>query len=140
MTNLPEHFVKTIIGVHGDEGKAWIADFPAILAAIAERYDLTVGAPFVLSYNYVCAATRRDGTPVVLKLSPPYPEFYTEVAALRHYGVEGCVEVLDADPDAGVVILERIFPGTMLREISNDEDATRIAAEVMSKLWKPLPP
>ena len=139
MTQLPEHFIQTIIGVHGAAGEAWLAAFPEILAAVAARYELTVGAPFLLSYNYVCAATRRDGTPVVLKLSPPYPEFHTEVAALRHYGVEGCVEVLDADPAAGIVILERIFPGTMLRDLPDDEAATRIAAEVMQKLWKPLP-
>jgi streptomycin 6-kinase len=140
MTPLPADFVKTIIDVHGDEGAAWIASFPEHLAAVAEQYDLVLGAPFVLSYNYVCAATRGDSMPVVLKLSPPNPEFHTEVAALRHYGVEGCVEVLEADADAGILIMERIFPGTMLRELRNDDEATRIAAEVMRKLWRPLPP
>lgn len=136
--DLPDHFVKTITSIH-DDGAEWIAALPEFLAAVAERYDLTLGAPFKLSYNYVCEATRRDGTPVVLKLTPPYDEFYTEVAALRHYGVEGCVEVLDADPDAGIVILERIFPGTMLREVQDDDEATQIAAGVMMKLWRPLP-
>ena len=139
MTQLPEHFIQTLIGVHGEAGEAWIATFPETLAEIAARYELTLGAPFLLSFNYVCAATRRDGTPVVLKISPPYPEFHTEVAALRHYGVEGCVEVLDADPAAGIVILERILPGTMLRDLPDDDAATHIAAEVMQKLWKPLP-
>ena len=138
MPNLPEHFIKTITAIH-DDGVAWLAALDDTLAAVAARYDLMLGEPFKLSYNYVCAATRRDGTPVVLKLSPPYDEFYTEVAALRHYGVEGCVELLDADPDAGIVILERLFPGTMLRDIPDDDEATRIAAEVMKQLWKPLP-
>src|SRR5690606_17492043 len=92
-------------------------------------------------YNYVCAATRSDGRPVVLKVSPPYDEFYTEVAALRHYGVEGCVELLDADPDQGIVILERLLPGETIHALSseNDDEATRIAASVMTKLWRPLP-
>src|SRR5215203_655012 len=142
MHGLPDHFIKTIMSVHGEDGEAWLATFPATLAAVAERYGLTLGAPFKLSYNYVCAATREDGTPVVLKLSPPYNEFYGEVAALRHYGVAGCVELLDADPDAGVVILERIFPGEMLHDmtVENDDEATRIMAEVMKNLWRPLPP
>jgi streptomycin 6-kinase len=102
---------------------------------------LTLGAPFNLSYNYVCAATRRDGLPVVLKLSPPHDEFHTEVAALRHYDVAGCVQLLDADPTAGILIMERIFPGETLHEmtIDNDEQATRILAEVMRNLWRPLP-
>jgi streptomycin 6-kinase len=140
MMQLPEHFVRTITAIH-DDGAEWLAALPQFLDSVAQRYDLTVGAPFNLSYNYVCAATRRDGTPVVLKLSPPYDEFYTEVAALRHYGVEGCVELLEADPDQGIVILERLFPGETLHALSlqDDDKATRIAADVMLKLWKPLP-
>ena len=138
--HLPEHFVKTIIGVHGEKGEAWLARFPKLLADVAERYNLTIGAPFTLSYNYVCAATQQDGTPVVLKLSPPNWEFASEVAALRHYDVRGCVQVLDADPEAGVLILERVTPGEPLRNLPDDDEATRIAAQVMQNLWKPLPP
>jgi streptomycin 6-kinase len=140
MLDLPEHFINTITAVH-DDGAEWLAALSDTLADVAARYDLTLGAPFTLSYNYVCAATRGDGTPVVLKLSPPYTEFYTEVAALRHYGVAGCVELLDADPDAGIVILERLFPGETLRELTlrDDDQATHIAAEVMLNLWRPLP-
>jgi streptomycin 6-kinase len=50
------------------------------------------------------------------------------------------VEVLDADPDAGIVILERLFPGENIHALSleNDDEATRIAAGVMMKLWKPI--
>jgi streptomycin 6-kinase len=107
---------------------------------MAARYDLTLGAPFDLSYNYVCAATQRDGTPVVLKLSPPHAEFQSEIDALRHYGVEGCVELLEADAAAGIMIMERVLPGTPLHELPDDDEATRIAAEVMRKLWRPLPP
>jgi streptomycin 6-kinase len=138
--DLPEHFVRAITSVH-DDGAEWLAALPEFLAAVADRYELTLGAPFKLSYNYVCAATRSDGRPVVLKVSPPYDEFYTEVAALRHYGVEGCVELLDADPDQGIVILERLLPGETIHALSfeNDDEATRIAASVMTKLWRPLP-
>lgn len=136
---LPEHFVKTIASVHGAKGEAWLAAFPKLLASVAERYNLTIGAPFTLSYNYVCAATRQDGTPVVLKLSPPNWEFASEVAALRHYDVRGCVQLLDADIEAGVLILERVFPGDPLRSLTDDDETTRIAAQVMQNLWKPLP-
>jgi streptomycin 6-kinase len=140
MTELPAEFVKTILDIHGDEGAAWLDSFPQRLATIAARYDLTLGAPFALSYNYVCAATRRAGTPVVLKLSPPNDEFQSEMDALRHYGVEGCVELLEADAAAGIMLMERVLPGTPLHELPDDEEATRIAAEVMRKLWRPLPP
>ena len=39
----------------------------------------------------------------------------------------------------GVLIIERLQPGNMLLECDNDDQATRIAAEVMQKLWRPLP-
>ena len=76
LPQLPEYFVKTVIGVYGEEGEAWLVALPEILASVAARYELTLGAPFGLSYNYVCAATQRDDTPVVLKLSPPDGEAY----------------------------------------------------------------
>src|SRR3954471_13118455 len=122
MLELPEHFVKTIQGVYGEKGAVWIASLSQILASVAERYQLTLAAPFALSYNYVCAATSADGTPVVLKLGPPNPEFNTEVAALRHYDIAGCVQLLEADPDAGVMIMERILPGVTLHELTRDND------------------
>ncbi len=144
MLNLPAHFIKTNLGVYEEEGEAWLASLPERLATVAERYELSLGAPFALSYNYVCAATRRDGTAVVLKLSPPNQEYYTEVAALRHYqatthSTQACVALLEADAGAGLMILERILPGTSLHDLP-DDDAIRIAAEVMLKLWRPLPP
>lgn len=141
MTQLPNHFAKTIAGVLGDVGQEWLDQFPQILAAVAERYELTLGDPFALSYNYVCAATTRDDTPVVLKLSPPYAEFKHEVNALRHYDVRGSVQVLDVDLELRAVILERVAPGDPLRTLAlrDDDLATHIAVEVMQNLWKPLP-
>lgn len=141
MTHLPEHFTKTIVGVLGQTGREWLAQFPQILAGVAERYALTLGAPFALSYNYVCEATQVDGTPVVLKLSPPYHEFYHEVNALRHYDVRGCARLIEADLAVRAVILERVVPGEPLRDLvpQDDERATHIAAQVMQNLWKPLP-
>lgn len=138
MPNLPEHFIKTITSIH-DDGAEWLAALDETLEVVAPRYDLVLGDPFKLSYNYVCAAAggamaHRLFSNLARPMMSSIPRF-----ALRHYGVEGCVELLEADPDAGIVILERLFPGTMLRDVSDDEDATRIAAEVMKKLWKPLP-
>jgi streptomycin 6-kinase len=141
MVDLPEHFTRMIRGVYGDEGVAWLASLPELLASVAQRHELALGAPFDLSYNYVCAATRRDGTPIVLKFCPPNDEFYTETAALRHYDVRGCVELLAVDLDARAMIMERILPGQPLHDLvsTNDDAATHVVAEVMSNLWQPLP-
>lgn len=140
MADLPAHFAKTIIGVYGPAGATWLDTLQARLARILDRYDLTLGAPFDLSYNYVTAATRSDGTPVVLKLGVPDGEIQDEIAALRHYDGNGMVMLLEADADEGLMILERVLPGTPLSELADDDQATHHAATVMSNLWRPLPP
>src|SRR5687768_2157061 len=112
MNDLPAHFAKTIIGVYGPAGATWLDTLHARLARILDRYDLTLGAPFDLSYNYVTAATRSDGTPVVLKLGVPDGGIQAEIAALRHYDGNGMVALLEADSDEGLMILERVLPGT----------------------------
>ena len=46
-------------------GKEWLERLPALLDEAAQRWRLVAGAPFPLSYNYVCAATRKDGSEAV---------------------------------------------------------------------------
>ena len=81
-----------------------------------------------------------DGTEVVLKLGVPNPELTTEIAALRLYDGYGAARLLDADVEAGFLLLERLRPGTPLVEVADDAQATAIAAGVMRKLWRPVPP
>ncbi len=59
MTQLPEAFVQTVIDLHGGVGVVWIEALPDRLHELAARWDLTLGKPFALSYNYVTAATRQ---------------------------------------------------------------------------------
>jgi streptomycin 6-kinase len=140
MRHLPEAFVQTIIDLHGGVGVAWLEALPAHLNNLAAQWDLTLGQPFDLSYNYVTSAVRGDGVPVVLKVGVPHRELHCEMAALRHYAGRGAVQLLEADPASGVMLLEHLLPGTPLRRHPNDDEATHWAAEVMTKLWRPLPP
>ena len=131
-------FCRTIRELYGAHGEAWLADLPALLARCARRWSLEIAPPFPnLSYNYVAPARRADGVELVLKAGPPNPEMFTEIAALRCYGGRGIVRLLDADTDWGVLLLERLRPGTPLTGVTDDEAATRIAADVMRQLWQP---
>ncbi len=49
------------------------------------------------------------------------------------------VVLLDADAEKGMLLLERLQPGRMLSTLEDDELATRIAADVMRQLWRPIP-
>jgi streptomycin 6-kinase len=133
-------FSTTIKEVYGVEGEAWLARLPALLAECERRWRLTVQPPFPnLSYNYVAPAVQAGGVEVVLKAGLPNRELETEIAALRLAAGRGMVRPLSADSGLGVMLLERLRPGTMLAEVRDDEQATAIAATVMQQLWQPLP-
>lgn len=137
---LPQDFIRTIIEVDGEEGAAWLARLPTILDICAERWGVTLAHHFEpLSYNFVAPGVREDGRTVVVKAGVPGKERRQEEAALRFFGGHGMVELLDADTDLGVMLLERLLPGTPLVELPDDDEATVIAAQVMRALWRPLP-
>lgn len=139
MNSLPPYFVHNITTFFPN-GAAWLTTLPSQLEEVAARWNLTIGeAVPKLSFNYVCFATRTDGTPVILKMGVPSEETRSEIEALQWYQGRGVVRVLEADADHGWVLLERIFPGTPLSAIEDDDVATHIAAELMQQLWVPLP-
>lgn len=139
MLNLPAHFTKTVTTTFTG-GAEWLARLPDLLAECERRWSLTVRpSPFTLSYNYVAPATLADGTEIVLKAGVPNRELRTEIEALRLYNGRSAVRLLDADPDKGILLLERLCPGQMLTTLTDDDEATRIAALVMQTLWRPLP-
>lgn len=138
----PTAFRRNIEREFGAKGRAWLESLASLIAAYAERWSLTVGPPFDdLSYGYVAPAIRGDGVQCVLKLCIPEPasEFAAGLDCLRLWEGEGSARLLEADEAGGAVLLERLEPGTMLRELApNDDDAaTLIAADVMRRLWRP---
>lgn len=140
MTPLPPSFLRNIRNSFGAEGERWLAELPNLLNKAARRWDLSLGEPFLLSYNYVCAATRAAGTQAVLKIGVPNRELKSEMTALRLFDGEGACRLLEADDENYTFLLERLSPGQMLVEMDDDEARTHIACEVMTRLWRPAPP
>jgi streptomycin 6-kinase len=137
--NLPADFLHNIHTAFGVDGKQWLENLPSLLEEAAQKWELTLGEPLLLSYNYVCAAKRADGTDVVLKLGVPNRELKSELAALRLFNGDGACRLLEADDDRYMFLLERLKPGEMLTTLKDDEEATHIAADVMTHLWRKPP-
>jgi streptomycin 6-kinase len=141
MHTVPERLARTFVDLFGDAGRAWLEHLPDLVTECERRWSLSVGPPLEnLSYNYIAPAMRADGTEVVLKLGYPHPELTSEIEALSIYDGRGSVRLLDADLDRGALLLERLRPGTLLLHTSviDDDEATRIAARVMRRLWRPV--
>ncbi|PRX99933.1 aminoglycoside phosphotransferase family protein [Allonocardiopsis opalescens] len=146
---IPDDFAEDVRLRCGADGERWLRDLPGLLNRYSRRWGLRISAePFPLSYNYVVAARRHDGTDAVLKLCHPRTvELPLEAAALRHFGPRRAAEVLDADlvgieEYGGALLLGRVRPGESLVATAAADDlrATSAAAEVMRVLHEAGPP
>jgi streptomycin 6-kinase len=138
--NLTEEFSSRITGAFGLAGVEWLNQLPHLLENAANQWSIRLLPPFQsLSYHYVAPAIGPDGEPVVLKVGVPNREFSTEIDALRHFGGHGTVRLIEADADAGLMLLERIVPGVPLQRMQDDDLATTIFAQVMRRLKKSSP-
>lgn len=143
MLQHPPGFVSTITNTFGADGEQFIANLPALIAEASVRWGLTNIQPVEnLSYNFVAFATspptpllKGEGD-VVLKIGVPRDELTSEMEALRLFNGEGACRLLDCDEEKGFLLLERLKPGVMLATMEDDEEATRIAAQVMKRIWR----
>ena len=145
--NLPPEFISTIQNTYREEGHAFLKALPELIAEASVRWGLTDVQPApTLSYNFVAFAAST--TPqtiggfaqrnVVLKMGVPNNEMRSEMAALRLFNGEGACRLLEYDEEKCWMLLERLNPGVMLAAMEDDEEATRIAAEVMKRIWRGL--
>ncbi len=113
---------------------------PAFVQECRVRWSLDLEKPFEnLSYNLVVPGTMSDGKAIVLKIGVVCDELIAEIAALTLFGGVGAVRLLDHDTRRGILLMERVLPGTPLFKLIDGPGATRTAALVMRSLWR-IPP
>ncbi|MGD6901026.1 aminoglycoside phosphotransferase family protein [Bacillus infantis] len=134
---LPEAFKRTIINVHKENGIQWLSSFDDLIEECERRWKLRIGEHYKLSYNFAAPVFMADGTEAVLKLSVPGGESKGEAYALEQLKGPGVVEVYEADVEKGILLLEKVSPGSTLAGVEDDEEAAGIAANLMKNLWVP---
>lgn len=137
---IPKSLSERVERVHGELGRAWLDKLPALVNECRDRWSLKLGQPFAnLSYNLALPAKGSDGVELVLKLGVPCPELLTEAAALGIFHGVGAVRLLDHEAPRGILLMERVVPGVPIHKLESESEATRIAATLMRKLWRPPP-
>ncbi len=112
-------------------------NIPDILTSLSARWHLTNIRPLVpvqCNNNYVAVAySAQYKTDVVVKILIANTR---EPEALKLFNGNGCVTLLDYDPDTRGLLLEYIKPGTTLRTLfpEHDSQAISIAAQLVQKL------
>lgn len=134
---LQPRLVAKVKAAYEDAGEAWLHQLPAILTEIAGRWSLTLLPPFSnLSFNYVAPVVLPGGSHAVLKAGVPHPERASEILALEAYDGDGMPRLLRSDIHAGVALIEQVFPGNVLTDLGDDDEATRIAARIVRRGWR----
>jgi streptomycin 6-kinase len=137
---IPKSLRATVERVHSEAGRQWLASVSTIVRECLTRWSLELDQPFEnLSYNLVLPGRLPDGKEIVLKLGVPCAELSMEAAALSLFQGVGAVRLLDHDAARGILLMERVIPGTPIYKLQDDAEATRTAARLMRRLWR-MPP
>lgn len=135
---IPQRMRENIELYFGDKGREWINDLPKLLAEKAREWSLSLEDPYEnLSINFVTRAS-QGSVAAVLKMGVPNKEIKSEINALKYFNGNAAVRLLQYDIDKGALLLERILPGTPLRDIGNETEAMEIAASVIKRFQRPI--
>jgi len=133
---VPTQLIQKYREMHGEAGAAWAEGLPSVVADLEARWNVRVESVYPLSYNWVARAVNSAGEPVVLKIGwPGEEEVFSEMAALCAFDGRGIAQLLAYDGPSAAMLLECIEPGVPLEQMADDDEATRIAAQVMRELW-----
>jgi streptomycin 6-kinase len=137
---IPNDLLETVSAEFGEAGVEWSRNLPGMLRELCQTLHVTLDSPFPsLSYNYVAPGVRSDGLEVVLKVGVPTREVEAAIAALRLWAGKGSVALIEAIPEKGALLLERLRPGTPLAAVDDEDLSVGVAADVMRRLWRPPP-
>lgn len=118
-----------------DAARAWIAALPRLAAEFLDRWTLRPDGPAAQGMaSLVLPVTRADGAPAVLKLQQVTEDTIGAALGLRVWRGNGVVQLLDHDPDTGVMLLERLDAARPLSSVADDTAALQILAELMARL------
>ena len=119
----------------------WLASLPETVEQLCARWriELDPVIPDTHMTLVLLGHSARLG-PVVIKSSPLADEFRAEATALGLAASSNVARQYDVDFDRSIMVIERIVPGTQLKEVAmSDDDATRLAARTVATMWRPVP-
>jgi len=117
-----------------DRGRAWLDALAEAVDESAARWRLDLDDPFPDSFTSLAIPGRTgDGADVVLKVQYVDRETEHEARALREWGGDGAILLLDEFRDRDALLLERCIPGTPVPP----DRSLDVLLGLLPRLWKP---
>lgn len=108
---------ERLIDRFGSGAAQWCDALPELVSRCCQRWGLELDEARSGGTSRVFFGRQRGGRGVVLKLTPDRSVADTEAVALRAWTASPCaVDLLDADPESGALLLEKLEPGTKLSD------------------------
>ncbi|MEU8588730.1 aminoglycoside phosphotransferase family protein [Streptomyces sp. NPDC048664] len=140
MIRTPWAFARGTVQREGARGEQWLADLPAVVARMMERWHCVPDGEVMHGGVALVVPVLRPATgPAVLKVSFPHPGNRHEPDALAAWDGHGAVRLLERDDAEFAMLLERTDPTTLAQVTSTDEVAA-VAGRVSRRLAVPAPP
>lgn len=135
---IPTDFRLKMQTMYGDAGDDWITDTEDLMESLKDRFQLTYGEPFSLSYNFVIPVQILQER-AVLKIGYPNNDFSNEFHALQDFQGKGMVKMLDYSQEEGWILLDRLMPGSSLLSIEDETEVLSVFSHTAKRLWhKPV--
>jgi streptomycin 6-kinase len=97
----------------GPAGEPWCDGLAGLVAAYCQRWGLELDEALSGGTSRVFLGRQDGARPVVLKLTPDRSIAETEAIALRAWArTPHAVDLLESEPEAGALLLDRVMPGT----------------------------
>jgi streptomycin 6-kinase len=126
------------IGSLGEDGQAWLAELPGILAALEDEWRITLGRPLPGgSTSYVLRAVTADASPVVVKVSLD-DGLDGQVATLQRADGRGYARLLAYDPARQAMLLEALGDSLAAASIA-PEAQLLVLADTLALAWQEPP-
>ncbi|MBA4865867.1 hydroxyurea phosphotransferase [Streptomyces sp. PSKA54] len=136
MIEVPDELVATQTRFNGADGLAFVAALPGRAAEFLERWGLRTDGPVMYGMCALVLPVVRDadGSQAVLKLQYLDEESVGEPVALRVWGGDGAVRLLEYDDVTGTLLLERLDSARMLTTVPDSRAAVLVIAELLARL------
>jgi streptomycin 6-kinase len=131
---LPTALVKERSAGDEEAARQWLRSVAGIVEKAAGRWHLDVDEDELMhGWFAVVVPVHRGDEACVLKVSQLTEAVAAEALALSAWDGNGAVRLLDADPGAGVLLLERLDPRRSLFDLPWT-DAAEVAAALLRRL------